>query len=161
MAQVYTCDKSASGMFINPRFVFTFTRQRWRSTRFSSYLALLLWRSNKRIIPRPPTSFISQIILFKSQYRNESYPESHLFWWTYMIFDRVTFCVPWDLRGGVDRLEPVVLLFFRFRWRGRRRWAFQQKLRIPEYIVLRIQGILLPLLSTHFSTTKGCNVLLK
>jgi hypothetical protein len=35
------------------------------------------------------------------------------------------------------------------------RRSLQQKLRIPEYVVLRIQGILLPpLLSAHFSTTK-------
>ncbi len=32
--------KSARGMLINPRIVFTFTRQRWSSTSFSSYLGL-------------------------------------------------------------------------------------------------------------------------
>ncbi len=47
----YICDKSASGMLINPRIVFTFTRQRWSSTPFSSYLALLVWRLNIHIIP--------------------------------------------------------------------------------------------------------------
>jgi hypothetical protein len=34
----FICDKSASGMLINPPVVFTFTRQRWSS----SYLALLV-----------------------------------------------------------------------------------------------------------------------
>ncbi len=38
--------KSSSGMLINPRVVFTFTRQRWRSTTtFSSLLILPLWTS--------------------------------------------------------------------------------------------------------------------
>jgi hypothetical protein len=30
-------------MLINPRIVFTFTRQRWSSTTFSTYLALLVY----------------------------------------------------------------------------------------------------------------------
>jgi hypothetical protein len=34
--------KSPSGMLINPRVVFTFTRQRWSSTTFSSLLTLLI-----------------------------------------------------------------------------------------------------------------------
>jgi hypothetical protein len=34
------CSKSARGMLINPRIVFTFTRQRWSITTFSSYLGL-------------------------------------------------------------------------------------------------------------------------
>ncbi len=55
----FMCDKSASGMLINPPIVFTFTRQRWSSTKFRSYLALLVWRSNIRIISHPPTSFSS------------------------------------------------------------------------------------------------------
>ncbi len=53
-------DKSTSGMLINPRIVFTFTRKSWSNTTFSSYLALLVWRSNMRNLPHPPTSFISQ-----------------------------------------------------------------------------------------------------
>ncbi len=53
----FTCDKSASGMLINPGIVFTFTRQRWSSTTFSSYLALLVWRSNIWNIPHLPTSY--------------------------------------------------------------------------------------------------------
>jgi hypothetical protein len=39
----FICDKkSASGMLINPQVAFTFTRQRWSSFTFSSYLALLV-----------------------------------------------------------------------------------------------------------------------
>jgi len=61
MAQFLSMKKSASRMLLNPRIVFTFTRQRW-STTFSSYLALLMWRSNIHIILHPPTSFIRYII---------------------------------------------------------------------------------------------------
>jgi hypothetical protein len=46
-------------MLINPRIVFTFTRQRWNSTTFSLYLALLIWRSNVRNIPYLPTVLLS------------------------------------------------------------------------------------------------------
>ncbi len=42
----FICDKSMSGMLINPPIVFTSMRQRWSSTTFSSYLALLVCRSN-------------------------------------------------------------------------------------------------------------------
>ncbi len=41
MAQVIY-DKSASGMLINPQIIFTFTRQRWNSINFSSYVSLLV-----------------------------------------------------------------------------------------------------------------------
>jgi hypothetical protein len=60
MAQVYTqeCDQSASGMFINPPIIFTIKRQRWSSTAFSSYLALLVWRSIIRVISHPTTSIV-------------------------------------------------------------------------------------------------------
>ncbi len=36
----------------NPPIIFKFTRQRWSSTTFGLYLALLVWRSNIRIIPQ-------------------------------------------------------------------------------------------------------------
>ncbi len=52
-------DKLANGMLINTGIVFTFTRQRWSSTTFSSYLALLVWRSNIRnlLVPHLPTYY--------------------------------------------------------------------------------------------------------
>jgi hypothetical protein len=52
--------KSASGILINPPIILTFPRQRWSSTTFSSYVALLVGRSNKRITSYQPTSFILQ-----------------------------------------------------------------------------------------------------
>ncbi len=55
----FISDKSASGMLINPRIVFTFTRPRWSSNTFSSYLALLVLRYKIRNLPHP-TSFISR-----------------------------------------------------------------------------------------------------
>ncbi len=54
--------KLASGMLINSPIVFTFTRQRWCSTIFSSNLALLVWKSNIRIISHPPTSSATPVI---------------------------------------------------------------------------------------------------
>ncbi len=39
---VLSLKKSANRILINPRIVFTFTRQRWSITTFSSYLALLV-----------------------------------------------------------------------------------------------------------------------
>jgi hypothetical protein len=62
----FICNKSASGMLINPPTVFTFTCQRWSSTTFNSYLALLMLRSKiqVRIIIHPPTSFIMQLHKF-------------------------------------------------------------------------------------------------
>ncbi len=38
--------KSSSEMLVNPRVVFTFTRQRWSSTTFSSLLTFYVWTSN-------------------------------------------------------------------------------------------------------------------
>jgi hypothetical protein len=43
MAQILSMKKSATRMLINPRIVFTYTRQRWLvPTTFSFYLALLV-----------------------------------------------------------------------------------------------------------------------
>jgi hypothetical protein len=60
----FICEASASRMLINPGIVFTFTRQRWSSTTFSSYLALLVWRSNIRNVRNSSSCF-----LFSQQYR--------------------------------------------------------------------------------------------
>jgi hypothetical protein len=65
----FICDKSARGKLINPPIVFTFTRQRWSSSTCNSYLALLLWRSNIRIISHPPTSFILQQVYCENSLR--------------------------------------------------------------------------------------------
>ncbi len=68
---VLSMKKSASRMLINPRIVFKFTRQRWSSNIFSSYLALLVWSSNIYII--------SHVLLLSS--RNISF-----FWINYKTF---------------------------------------------------------------------------
>jgi hypothetical protein len=49
----FICAKSGSGMLKNPPIVFTFTRQKWSSISFCSYLVLLVWRSNIRITSHP------------------------------------------------------------------------------------------------------------
>ncbi len=43
MARKFIYNKSASVMLIKPGIVFIFTRQKWSSATFNSYLTLLMW----------------------------------------------------------------------------------------------------------------------
>ncbi len=108
---IISMKKSARGMWINPGVVFTFTRQRWGSITFRSYLALLAWGSNILNIPQLSTSYPCNNFILRAESKS-CFIEKHLiseyffFFFSYYI-QHCFICRPSDSTVPTDAgIEP-------------------------------------------------------